>query len=129
MKVGDRVKMSERSLKTLPASERAKYRRGRYTVVEARGDNLTMVDGRNHEISVHAGWLTRTNPARKLPKGWIPASAVKIEKRNGVVKVRIKRVNISRRKTKKYAKKVASHGGYYARKAGTTRFPWAKKRR
>ena len=33
-----------------------------------------------------------SNPARKLPTGWIPASAVKIvRKRGGAVEVRIKR--------------------------------------
>ena len=31
------------------------------------------------------------NSRRNPPSGWIPASAVKIEKRNGAVKVRIKR--------------------------------------
>ena len=34
---------------------------------------------------------TEENPSKRMPKGWIPASAVKIERRNGAVEVKIRR--------------------------------------
>ena len=41
--------------------------------------------------SFYQGFMTLKNPARKLPKGWVRASAVKITRNKGKLEVRIKR--------------------------------------